>query len=373
MRQAASPWSGWGKGPTLFYFAFLLLSVVGIVAIAIKVAGEKSARMRTSEGEPAKDWRKFMRAWADFSLSSRGQFGDNKREGYFPSGTASAQTSRTALSHYYRLMVGIMVRITHAFDLPRNTMAKVSRKGARAWRHHGKFIFVLMLLTAPSPSTATRLYERGGGAGRPIVIDNDYLDGSNYIINAKSAIEYGNQFTNALMQHLEVHGVDEKYESREWIIGQVEKVLDEMRSETKIRDDAEGLQVEQDRAQAEQKALDSLKAGSDDVPENHLDGNWQDSEEGAHGGEQGGRGDLPFSTGLSQGPTVDPDYVRAITNAPNSNFGICSRVQSLFDGLANATNLGIKEGAELMAQVESYVEESTPCQTPTSSCLAKAL
>ena len=150
-----------------------------------------------------------------------------------------------------------------------------SWKGAHAWRHHGKFtkvILILMLLTAPS-STATRLHGSGGAGGRPIVMDDDSLDGSKYLINAKSAVEYGTEFTNSLVHHLEVHGVDAKYESREWIIGQVEKVLDEMRSVAVTRDEVEGSQSEQGRAQAGRKTLDSLKDGSDDVPENHLDGN----------------------------------------------------------------------------------------------------
>eukprot|EP00949_MAST-11_sp_MAST-11-sp1_P005219 g5219.t1 len=316
--------------------------------------------------------RKAMRSWD--SLFRRGdKVGDDKQEGKsLPSAVTPAPHGGKALSYYYHMMVGIMFAITHACTHPHDTMAMVSKKGARVWRHHGKFILILMLLTVPS-STATRLHERGGRSGGPVVLDDDSLEGSTYLIDAKSAVEYGAQFTEFLKNHLRVHGVDAKQESRQVMHGFLDSLLDEMGGASSL-DDVEGSQIEQDRAQAEHNALDSLKGGSDDVRENHLDGKWQDSEEGGHGGAQGGRG---VRTSHGQGPTVDPDYAKSIiTNDPKLQFWACSEVQSLLSNLANATSVGdggIKEGAELMAQVETYVEEFTPCQTPTSSCLAKAL
>ena len=337
------------QGPDSLYFAFLLIAIF-IVAITMKplygCAHPRESLMKAG--------RKSMRAWNSlFPYWDRIGIKDNS---CLPFEIAYTQHARKTLSHYYRTIIGVIVTMTHTCMHPRDTMAKVCKRGAHAWRHHGKFIFILMLLTVPS-STATRLHERGnrGGGGRPVVLD-EYS--SSYLIDGKSAVEYGTRFTKTLAHHLEVHGVNAKHESRSGMYKLLDNVLDEMRSGASL-DDGEGSQGKRHKLQAERKALDSSKVGSDDVPQNNVGGHWrQDSEEDAQGGAL----------------TLRTNYGRVISNAPNTPFEDCSRVDDLLSNLANATRVGgdIKEGLEFVAQVESYVEEFTSCQTPTSSCLAKA-
>eukprot|EP00949_MAST-11_sp_MAST-11-sp1_P003278 g3278.t1 len=249
-------------------------------------------------------------------------------------------------------------------------MTKVRKKGARAWRHHGKFIFILMLLTAPS-STATRLHERGsrGGGGRPVVLDEH---SSSYIIDGKSAVEYGTRFTKTLVHHLEAHGVNAKHESRSGMYRLLDNVLDEMRSGAERGDDG-GLQWKEPN-------MDKSWTGDDnDVATQHNDGQWKFpmKEEAQRAPQSEDRKDYPLppfrrSSVLSDiaRPTIDASR-ESLMQVTEGSFETCWRVHSLLADLANATDGGIKESAEFMAQVESYVEESTPCQTPTSSCLTK--
>eukprot|EP00949_MAST-11_sp_MAST-11-sp1_P004580 g4580.t1 len=251
-------------------------------------------------------------------------------------------------------------------------MAKASERGARAWRHHGKFIFILMLLTAPS-SIATRLHERGnrgGGGGRPVGLDEH---SSNYLIDAKHAVEYGTRFTKTLVHHLEVHGVNAKHESRSDMYRLLDNVLDEMGSGAD-RDDDGGMQGE------EPSKDDSRQGNGEGGSPARVNGQWKTSVNHeterevqiarrrnleAHSSHDTAAADI-------NGPGID-HFEESLMHSRGGSFETCERVQGLLKDLANATNVGVKEGVEFMAKVESYVEEFTPCQTPTSSCLVMAL
>ena len=100
-----------GQGPDTLYFAFLLLSVVGIVTIATKIAGRNPHACAHQRENLQQAGRKFMRALD--SLFRRGDtLGDDKQgDKSLPSPGAPALHAGKALSKYYRTMVGIMFTI----------------------------------------------------------------------------------------------------------------------------------------------------------------------------------------------------------------------------------------------------------------------
>eukprot|EP00949_MAST-11_sp_MAST-11-sp1_P004943 g4943.t1 len=279
------------------------------------------------------------------------------------------------------LPVGVSVLVASTVFLlfvhPCDIMAKGSKKGARERRHHGKFIFILMLLTVPS-STATRLHEsgnRGGGGGRPSGLDEH---SSNYLIDAKHAVEYGTRFTKTLVHHLEVHGVNAKHESRSGMHRLLDNVLDEMGSGVD-RDDDHGV------LRGEGLHMNNLRQGDGEgVSRNQGDGQWKTSvnheTEREVQSERRRNPEAHSSNGTAaadiNGPSIDHFGLvprESLMHIRGDSFETCWRAQSLLKDLANATNVGIKEGPAFMAQVESHVEQFTPCQTATSSCLVRAV
>ena len=97
-----------GQGPDALYFAFLLLSVIGIVATAIKVAGRNPHSYAHQRENLRQAGRKILRAW-DSLFHRRDKLGNDKQEGKsLPSPGAPDPHAGKALSKYYRMMVGIM-------------------------------------------------------------------------------------------------------------------------------------------------------------------------------------------------------------------------------------------------------------------------
>eukprot|EP00949_MAST-11_sp_MAST-11-sp1_P000095 g95.t1 len=314
---------------------------------------------------------KGMQEWGA-NINCQDMIGDKVR-GCCARAITSALRVWEALRAHHCMSTDILCAILHSCVHPRDAMTKARKKGARAWRHHGKFIFILMLLTMPS-STATRHFEMAGGGGA-VVLDDDSLNDANYLIDGKHAVQYGTRFTKTLVHHLEVHGVNAKHESRSGMHRLLDNVLDEMRSEYVRAGDREHTVHDQRKVEGEDISFDNQNE------QWHQDHGRFEAQRVMQSEEAQGR-PLPPSSRISDGeglaapgimnPNIDASRESSL-DLRGVPFETCWRVQSLLTDLANATNVGIKEGSDLITQVETYVEEFTPCQTATSSCLAKGL
>ena len=181
-----------------------------------------------------------------------------------------------------------------------------------------------------------------------------------------------------LMHHLEVHGVNVKHESHSGMHRLLDNVLNQMGSEVD-RDDGHGV------LRGEGLNVDNLWRGDGEgVSHNQGDGHWKTSvnHETEREVQSARRRNLAghFSHGTAaadiKSPSIDHFGLasrESLMHIRGDSFETCWRIQSLLADLANVTDVGIKEGSALMAQVESHVEKATPCQTATSSCLVRAL
>eukprot|EP00949_MAST-11_sp_MAST-11-sp1_P001735 g1735.t1 len=196
---------------TLHALYYVLVSITSLGLLAYEQPKENLAKACL----------KGMQEWgANFNFQD--MIG-NKMRGCCARAITSALRAWEALRAHHCMSTDILGAILHYCVHPRDAMTKARKKGARAWRHHGKFIFILMLLTMPS-STATRHFEMAGGGGA-VVLDDDSLNDANYLIDGKHAVQYGTRFTKTLVHHLEVHGVNAKHESRSGMHRLLDNVL----------------------------------------------------------------------------------------------------------------------------------------------------